>query len=202
MAAMGIDDVEQFAEMTLAEKLEQMSMSPEQRELAQLKAEKEERTRQEAELRRLQEQEQMSRAEAVAQKQYNDEFVAAWKETGLPPNRLFGQLLAAEMVSARERGEELQWKDAAVKLKSKFSRSVREILEATDASQYQDVLGDVVLKKIREHQLKSLSNQPPGLNGPGQKRSEDESSVPRQRQSKQKAMTEKDYRAYLQKLKG
>lgn len=201
MEMVGVNPVE-FAEATLAEQLEILSETPEQRELREYRTERAQREQQDKQTREEQERQKFQQMQTEAQTKFNNEFLEAWKDSGLPADRLFSQLLAAEMVSASDRGEDLNWKQAAAKLKPKFYRSVRGILEKMDAPAIQDLLGDVVLKKVREEQLRRVSGAPPSASSglrPGEK-----SLAPKGQNNPSKPkgpLSEKEYRAWIASLK-
>lgn len=165
-------DVAEFAEATLSEKLQMLQESPEQKELRELREYRSHKEEREKAAKEAQEKEHMSRAEVKAQEGFNKEFVEAWQSTGLPSDRLFGQFLAAEMVSANARGEDLSWKDAAGKVKGKLITTVSSMFSQMDAEAIQGILGPKVLKALRDFEVKRVSSgtAASGLNvsqGPG-----------------------------------
>lgn len=200
MRHMGIGDKYEFAEMTLAEKLERMQESPEQRELRELREERQQRAEQEKILKEQTEKEHFTRLEQEAQNSFNQEFLAAWQTSGLPPDRLFGQLIAAEMVAAKQgQGQDLNWKQAAGKVKEKFFKTSRSSFEHMDATAIHQVLGDAVFKKIREFELAKVKRAPPTLSS-GQRNESEMPQPQRQRRSNQ-PLDEKGYRAWVESLK-
>ncbi len=152
----GIDPVE-FAESTLQEKLAFLEKTPEQRELEELRGERAERLAREKEQQELSEREAASKMQSEQQQQFNTEFVEAWKVSGLPPDRLYGQLLAAEMVSANARHENLSWKDAAAKVKEKLRRTLSSSISSLDPQGILEWVGQDAAKKLREYDVKRVS---------------------------------------------
>lgn len=151
----GRDPVE-FAEMTLSEVLAEAEMSPEQKELRDLKSYKEQAERERAEKQKQAEKAEFDRRVAEAQQSYNKEFVEAWKSTGLPPDPMFAQLLAGEMVAAKSKGEDLSWQQAAGKLLEKIDAFFPRILEQLDDDRFQRVLGNKTLDRVRKIALSKV----------------------------------------------
>ncbi len=168
-------DPEDFSEATLKEKLQMLQETPEQKEIRELREYKQQREEREKAFREAQEKETMTRKEAAAQEGFNKEFVEAWQDTGLPPDRLFGQFLAAEMLAANSRKEPLSWKEAAGKVKGKFLGSVGEMFSKMDAAAIQEILGPKVLKSIREFEVSRISS---GTTGGNQRLSNSQSRGP------------------------
>lgn len=193
-------DADAYAENRLARKLQLMAETPEQREARE---NKEFRHRSEQKEKERIEQDRLSQerdSTTKAEQQYNESFVKAWQNSGLPGHRRFGQQLAAEMLTSMKLGNDLSWDQAAVKVKDTFHRDVGEILAQMDASAIQDLLGDKILKKIREFELNKLQG-PPSVNSgskPGSTRPAKDYSA---KDTESKPRNEREFREWIESLK-
>lgn len=178
----GVDAYE-FAEKLLAEKYEQMQMSPEQRELMELKAEKAQREQQEqaskqeilSEIKKFVQlpegAEKASKEELVqflnhqkqtyqkVQNQIETEFVEALKAENLPAKEARYLLAKAsfEMSSALKQGKSLTPKQAIAKVKGEFIGSTRELFGAMSDEQLHQALEDGLFDRIQKFQLNRLT---------------------------------------------
>lgn len=160
---MGVDKYE-FAEMTLTEKLEQLSLSPEQQRLRELESYRENVERQKAQVEAQRQQKEHQAQVQAHQASYNKAFVDAWQTSGLPPDPVFAQMLAAEMVAAQGRQEKLSWSEAAAKLVTKVETFFPRILEAMDPERFERVLGSKSIDRIRELALRRVTQAAPTAN--------------------------------------
>lgn len=193
--ARGIDIVE-FAESTLKEQLEMLEMDPRDRELKEYKAREAERMKAEQERETQERQTKEQAEEAKAQADYNRQFVEAWKTTGLPADRTFGQWLAAEMVSAKARGEDLSWENAAGIVKSKAEKLISSILESKDPDGIRKLLGPAKEKALREYWVSQVSSgtSQKGTNQNGQRPASDKSASNGQKRSQKTYLNEQEWR--------
>lgn len=194
--AVGIDPYE-FAESTLAEKLELLSMSPEKREAMEYKQQLERYKEQEAEQKRQSEEQKRSQEEKTAMASLDQEISTAFKESGLPKHALYVQQIAAEMLGAAKRGEDLPAKEAAARVKERFTNQVREIFDTLDAQAIQGYLSEGAMKKLREFEVQRVTEKTaPTPNsaqvGPGK------TSTPKaENKTPKKPMSEKEWRNWV-----
>jgi hypothetical protein len=118
-------DPYEFAEMTLAEKLETLNLSPEQKRMTEV-----EKRAQDAEqkLRAREAQDEarnLSARETQAIQSLDREIGEAWKESGLPPTRHLGSKIAFEMM----RNEKIRSSE-----RQKYGESQTPVLSARDAA--------------------------------------------------------------------
>jgi len=189
-------DPEEFAEMTLAEKLEEMELSPEQKELRDLKRWKAEQEQTQKEAEEQARQEQIQAEEQKMSQSLRTEMFQAWQESGLPPHPYFGKRMAATMMAAKAQGEDLSWSDAAAIVKEDFGSNARAVLEQLDGQAIQTLLGDKILKTIRDFEVARVTGQ----SAPKQP-SADQNTRPGQKPASQQkpAMSEREWRkAFLQ----
>jgi hypothetical protein len=179
-------DLDSLAEERLAKKYELMQMSPEQRELQQLREERAQQQRLETSSKQQvidqikqfaselpagienATKEQLVQYLSHVQNQYKQteaslerEIVDAWKESGLPKHKYFGALMSFHMMNhQKSTGEPLQAAQAASKVKQEFGGHVREILGQMDAQAIQEFLGKDLTNKLREFDVQRVtSNQ-------------------------------------------
>lgn len=154
----GIDPYE-FAESTLAEKFEMMNLSPEQKRLMELEKENKSYKEKEKEDRQKAEQEQLSRYEQQELAKLDQEIGEAWKESGLPKTKYMAAQIAARLLSASKRGENLTAKEAAARVKEEFKMSTREVIGQLDAESILDLFGKDIMKKIRDYDVKRVTGK-------------------------------------------
>lgn len=191
-------DADTFAESRLARKYELMMMSPEQRELFELKQWKEQ---QEQMLRQAQEEEErqaLTQAEAQEMQSLEKEIVEAWQESGLPKHKVFGQFMAAQMLSHQKRtGEALQAKEAAAIVKRDFLRNVGEILTSLDAPAILDVIPKDVLSKVRQYDVERVTGKAASKIGGGRPGN---NPVTKSSNKNAKPMSDLEWRDYVRNL--
>lgn len=178
-------DPDEWAEKLLAKKYEMMQMSPEERELHQLRAEKEaqmmaemsskkeildqirelgaeippgvEKLPKEQLLRALEHQKMVYQE---TQKSLEKEIIEAWQASGLPKHKYFGALMSFHMMNHQKRsGEPLQAAQAAAMVKEDFGNSVREIFSNMDAQAIQEFLGQELLQKLRDYDVQRVTGK-------------------------------------------
>ncbi len=98
------------------------------------------------------------------------ELLDAWQKVGLPKEKDFGAWMAQVMldherrtVETRKRtGEELpplHPEQAAHKVKERFLNSTRALLSQMDAPAIQEMLGEAIVQKLRDHDVGLVSRQ-------------------------------------------
>jgi len=198
MKQLGIDPYE-FAEATLAEKIEMMEMTPEQKELRELKSWKEQQEKAEKEAREAAEKKKQEEEYETESKKFNETFVKAWESSGLPPHRYFGQLMAATMLSSQKRGEDLQPDQAALKVKEAFLSTVGEIVSQLDPEGIRSLIGDKKLKELRDAEVRRVTEKTaPTANSSGRP---EQGSATKPRNTPKKPMSEKEFRQWIESHK-
>lgn len=203
MQHLGIDPYE-FAEMTLAEKIELMQMTPEQRELQEFKRERDERQKGEKEHEEIRAKEREAVETRQAEEHFSKEIAAAFKVVGLPPSKLYFEQITAQMLYADKRGETLSAEEAASRIKARFTTNLTDHMRTLDVSTIRELIGDQKWNELREQDLRRVQD-PLIPNGglqaarPGQTQAKRPSGIP---QSKAKpVLTEREWRAQIEALK-
>lgn len=103
----------------------------------------------------------------------SNQLLDAWQKVGLPKEKDFGSWMAQLMLDDDKRavehkkrtGEELpplQPEQAAIKVKERFLNSTRSLFSQMDAPAIHEILGEAIIKKLRDHDvgLASAQNRP------------------------------------------
>lgn len=153
-------DPEEWAEMTLAEKLKEMQKSPEERERDELKKYKETHEEKERRQKEDAEKEEATKAESEAMQSLDNEILEAFQNSGLPKKAMFVRMIAGDMHAAAKRGEDLTAKAAASKIKQDLQNDFRGLASEIDVDTFvKEYLSEDVLKKIREFELRRVTGK-------------------------------------------
>lgn len=154
-------DADAYTEARLAKMLEQRAMSPEQREAQEMKEKLKHYEERDKKAKEAEENEKKTKEESRIQLQLDQEITEAFKSSGLPKDPFYVQLMAAQMLTAAKQGEDLSAKEAAERVKTRFSTHVNSILKGMDAQAILTFLGDDVRKTIREAELRRVTDKAP-----------------------------------------
>lgn len=185
-------DPDAYAERRLVSKYERMAMTPEQREHMETKERLKNYEQQESQtkqamlgelkqylndipegLDKLSKEELFGHVQRARQlnseatKNIEQEFVEAWKASGLPKLPIFGQWTASLMhasqvqKNAGQRDQALQAGEAAAIVKENFIKSVTEITGRMDAQAISQLLGPETMKKLREFDVQRVTGLKP-----------------------------------------
>ena len=212
-------DVYEFAEEVLAEKYELMNMDPRDRELRDLKAEKEERAKQETAskqevLTALKEfgplpegaenatREQLIRyyqhqkqVHAQTQTSLDSELGNAFKESGLAPDRHLLAKVAFEMRSALAKNKSLSAKDAVAKVTSEYYTGAKQTFGKMNPKQIHEIFGDEFLESIRKYDLEQVNAQSSSRFG---QQNKSPGQAPASENKTKKPMNEHEWRAFME----
>lgn len=144
-------DPDQIATQRIYERMQQEAMSPEQREIAQLR-------QQIAERERMAEQEKMT-AEEQQIEQYRQGY-AQWLEANLtealkaenlPKSAYWTKQAAFKLKAANDAGIDMSPREAVQAAKDEMGDTLREIIGAMDPAQILQILGEETGLKIGQH---------------------------------------------------
>lgn len=178
-----------IAEEILAGEYERQQMSPEQRELQDVKAKlaqhdamiSKQRAPLISEIKKIVPEnmlpkgldqatpEQLHRFLQVKQQEFkagvdnlSSELLGAWEKVGLPKQKEFGQWMAQVMSDYQKKtGEALHPEQAAARVKARFLDSTRSLLSQMDAKALQETLGEAVLQKLRDADIAQVRSSGP-----------------------------------------
>lgn len=146
----------EFAEQLLVEQLEQEMLSPEQRELKELKAFKEAREREELDRQKALEQAEMQAQESKVAKQFQETIIQALDKSGLPKTPDMAKRMAYIMKKNLDLGLSLTPEDLAAEVKSELNGLLKALIGESDGEKLVSMFGDDVAKKIRAYDVKRL----------------------------------------------
>lgn len=157
-------DPEKFAEETIVEAMEQEQLTPEQRELAQLRAEKAER-----EAAAKAESEKKAKAEQEKQvdqlvRTYENQFIEAMTSQGLPRTAQTVMQLTEIVKDGIEAGFDVSPAEAAQILRTQMLEGNKPLYKGMSVSVLKEALGqDVIDAIIKDHQesLKAVETKAP-----------------------------------------
>lgn len=90
---------------------------------------------------------------------YEKEVISALQEGGLPRTPRTVERMAHYILDARKAGVKLTAKDVLPLVRSDYEQEFRELMGPMNADVLSGLLGDDVLKKLREHELAKLKGQ-------------------------------------------
>jgi DNA-binding ferritin-like protein (Dps family) len=160
-------DPYEFAEATLAEKYNMMQMTPEQKRMMEYEQKLKQYEERENQEKKTLNERQLEQQKFTAMKSIESEFINAWKDSGLPPDKHFMARTAALVVEsiaqkkAGLRDEALQFSEAVSIIKQEGVTPLRNILLSVAKTQgveaAQKLLGDEMLKLFREQDIKRVT---------------------------------------------
>lgn len=152
-----------LAEEFLSGELQREMMTPEQRELAELRSfrqqqeEQQKRTQQEQTTRA--QQEQMQRLQAQAAQEYDTEISKVLEASNLPKTPYAVKRVAEIMLNALQKGYEVDAATAVDMVRRGYSTDIQSLVGGLDGEHLIKVLGDDIAKKIRKHDLAALKSK-------------------------------------------
>lgn len=184
-----------LAEKYLAKQLETELMDPRDRELAEAKAKLKHIEDLE---RKQQEAVEAQRNEALKQKfakDYNDQFVAALEESGLPPTKPMIAEMAKYIGRSAKIGFKMSAAEAAALVKEDVLIAHQRLIGDADGEILMKLLGENVANKIRKYDVAKLKSPEQFLQTP-----KDQPDAPRERPTKgNKRMSAKEWREFNRK---
>lgn len=190
---MGQEKFRKLAQDYLHKEIQKEMMTPEQRELAELKEKlaQEEQARKEIEEKTA--QERQSELVKHYNAQYEKDITDTLATSGLPKTRSTVKRLAYYMSEGLKRGVELKAADVVDLVRADYQAEHAELFGQLDGDTLANFLGENTLKKIREAELKRLNNP--------QAKPEIKKAEPVDGGNKaKKKMTKDEFNAYLEKV--
>lgn len=150
----------QLAKKWLAEKMEQDAKSPEQIELEQLRSEKIkfEKEKQDALSRAEEEAEQ--RETEVTMKAMENEMLGAFKKYQLPNSAAMVDRMVGILEVARNNNLNVSIDDVAKIVRDDIRKDIQELAGMLPDDQFEELLGEIGIKKIKESTLKKMKSAP------------------------------------------
>lgn len=141
-------DYVQEAEDVLMEHLREQELTPEQRELAELKAFKAERERESADVKAAAEAEKVAQQTAALTEAYEAQFIEAMTVAQLPRTPRVAMELLDIVQDCLARDIEITPKEAALILKGRVTEANRPVYEGMSVEQLQAALGPKVVDAL------------------------------------------------------
>lgn len=170
MSRIGINP-EEFAEMTLTEKVKALEMSPEQRRIAEYEAKLKKYEEQDQERQRNESKSKEERAYQEEVQRLDKELADAFTKSGLPRSKFFLQMATAVMSNDLTRyqtemeqegfasRDPLSAEEALGIVKESVPNLIKETLNQMDVNQVRQLLGSDVLDKIRQDDIQRVQHQ-------------------------------------------
>ena len=199
-------DMRKLAEEYLTKEVKREMMSPEERELEELRTFKQqyEEQRQNEEKKRLTEQQQQE-LQALQQRQrehFDKQISEVLSKSNLPKNAYTVKKVAELLHSAVSKGYELDVQLAVDMVKESYLTDIQSLVGSLDGEHLLSMLGGDIAKKIRQYDLNRLKakmqpQQPAEILEQQQK-----TSQPRQNRGENKFMSQSEWAEMIRKKAG
>lgn len=187
-----------LAEKYLAEQLKKEMMDPRERELmeakSKLSAYEEAKRKHEEALRQQYHEQQVKKLG----EEYSQKFVAALKETGLPPTKQMVAEMAKYISQTSKIGLTITPLEAANMVLDDVRQAQRRLIGDADAETLLKLFGDDVANKIRAYDVNKLKTPSQVLKQPTK---EEQGEIERNRSSSNKRMTPKEWAEFKRRKK-
>ncbi len=187
-------DPRDLAEKYLAAQLEDELMDPKDKEIKQLKTEKEIRDREKAEEKEREDAQVRNALKEKYAKEYSDQFVSALESSGLPPTKPMVAEMAKYVSRAASLGFKMTADEAAKLVKEDVLLAHQRLIGEADGDTLVKLLGDNVTNKIRKYDTGKLKDPQQHLKTP-----QEQTSKPRERGTPHKRMTSREWREFNRK---
>lgn len=144
-------NLREIAETHLLQILEDEMMDPKDKEIRDLKRDKEKRDKDEQARKERQEAEELEAYTQKAREEYERSFQECLASSGLPKTPHTVKRLAYYMSKGLERGLNLQPSDVVHKVKAEYLEEQKSLFSDLDGENLLQLLGDDLAKKIRKY---------------------------------------------------
>jgi hypothetical protein len=179
------------AEKMLLKKIQQEMMTPEQRELAELKSRLERFEAQEKAAKEAEERQKQDEIEDRYRQQFQTTIIGALEKAGLPKTPRIAQRMAQLLQYNINLGYDLTPEELAHEAKKEFSELFGALSKDAEAEQLLNLIGKDAYKKLNKHQIDILKKKQFGKESPN--KSLTQSSFKPKSSNKQKTMTWEDW---------
>jgi len=153
-------DVRDHAEQYLTEEVQREMMSPEERELQELRQFKQQqedgRAQEEMTAKERQQQAQENQARSQAQQFYDHKITEVLSQSNLPKTPYTVKRVAGLLKTALSKGYELPIETAVDMVRGEFTNDVSSMAGTADVNQLIKLLGPDIIKRLRKHDLDSI----------------------------------------------
>lgn len=172
-------DTRTLAEKKLARALEEELMDPKERELKAAKARLEEFERRENEAREKAKAEHLAQLEKKYASEYENQFLSALKDSGLPPTKPMIGEMAKYIGRAASLGFKMTANEAAMLVKEDIKIAQARLFKDADAQTLLGILGDDLANKIRAYDVSRLKSPEEFLRTPERSESAPKKKAPK-----------------------
>lgn len=159
LADMGIDP-KQFAAAVLEEEIKKSQMSPEQKELEELRSQKRQMEEERQRLKEQADQENRSKEEQIAYEQISNEIASAISTTYLPKEPALVKRVAEYMRVANAKGIKISAKEVMPFVEQDLKEEHKSILAQLGEDNIEDFVGKDVFKKVRKRNVEKSKATP------------------------------------------
>jgi hypothetical protein len=154
-------DADQYSQARMAKWLEQQMLTPDQKRMRELEEKEKTWKQREAEEKERQDKEQLTAAEAKEEQEIQDSLLKAWKESfpGSDPDPWIGQKIVATFMAAQDQQLGWTWEQCAARVKQDLESADRRRLSKMPVEAIREMLGDEILKKLREDDVKRVTDK-------------------------------------------
>jgi len=193
-------DVKQFAEQILAEYMEEQMLSPEEKEVREMKRKLAEYENERKAQEEARQQAQLQEAQQQYMAEYEKQFTEVLSTSGLPKTEYTVARLAYYMSQAIEHGyNNVQAKDVVTLVKEDYMRDIQSLFGAANEDVLLQMLGDQNTEKaVKAHmnKIKSSQKQQPKVGAKEQGKTQEPG------QGKKKPLTKDEWRAQMAERNG
>lgn len=193
--AMGFDNPTDFYRSNFAAKMRESMMTPEQREQAARERELEELRREKQGWQEKEKQARLEKEQAAAAQRFESGWKEALAAAKLKETPHLTRMAAQMAMDELEAGQEPNWHAIAQGLKEQFHGGYRESLESLeDDDALEELLGPKVAERVRKAALKKIAPRPGGA-GPAL------SAATAPKPVDKRQMTPDEFREYMEQMK-
>lgn len=154
-------DLQEFANSILAEQYEEQLLSPEEKELRNLRNQLAEFENQKKEAEARAQQEELDKYTAMYEQEYTEKIIGALETSGLPKTEYTVKKIAEKMLIAAERGLDVEPADVIQFVKADYMNDIKTLFGAANEDIIMQLLGDDITKKVLKGSMKKIKSKAP-----------------------------------------
>lgn len=154
-------DLQEFANSILAEQYEEQLLSPEEKELRNLRNQLAEFENQKKEAEARAQQEELDKYTAMYEQEYTEKIIGALETSGLPKTEYTVKKIAEKMLIAAERGLDVEPADVIHFVKADYMNDIKTLFGAANEDILMQLLGDDITKKVLKGSMKKIKGKAP-----------------------------------------
>ena len=191
-------DPRKLAESYLVQQLEEEMLDPKEKEFRAAKLKLQQYEEMERKQREQVEAQRMAELKAKYAKDYETQFIAALKDSGLPQNKQTVAEMAKYVHRAAKIGYKLSPSEAAQMVREDADRAMRSLYASADGEMLLKMFGDEVAQKILAARGAKVKSPESNLRTPGKN---EQNQKPKERAPSNKRMSNRDWQLHKRGLK-